>query len=171
MVNGAQVMIIVGSDSDLPAMQPAFDFLDKMEVVYDLHISSAHRTPQRTADLVVSAEDLGVGVIIAAAGGAAHLPGVIAAQTPLPVIGVPIKTDALAGVDSLYSIVQMPSGVPVATVGINAAKNAAILAVQILSNADFALRDKIRSFKQELEDQVTAKDLHLQEVGLANYKN
>lgn len=171
MVNGAQVMIIVGSDSDLPAMQPAFDFLDKMEVAYDLHISSAHRTPQRTADLVVSAEDLGVGVIIAAAGGAAHLPGVIAAQTPLPVIGVPIKTDALAGVDSLYSIVQMPSGVPVATVGINAAKNAAILAVQILSNADFALRDKIRSFKQELEDQVTAKDLHLQEVGLANYKN
>lgn len=171
MVNGAQVMIIVGSDSDLPAMQPAFDFLDKMEVAYDLHISSAHRTPQRTADLVVSAEDLGVGVIIAAAGGAAHLPGVIAAQTPLPVIGVPIKTDALAGVDSLYSIVQMPSGVPVATVGINAAKNAAILAVQILSNADFALRDKIRSFKQELEDQVTAKDLRLQEVGLANYKN
>lgn len=171
MVNGAQVMIIVGSDSDLPAMQPAFDFLDKMEVAYDLHISSAHRTPQRTADLVVSAEDLGVGVIIAAAGGAAHLPGVIAAQTPLPVIGVPIKTDALAGVDSLYSIVQMPSGVPVATVGINAAKNAAILAVQILSNADFALRDKIRSFKQELEEQVTAKDLHLQEVGLANYKN
>ncbi len=171
MVNGAQVMIIVGSDSDLPAMQPAFDFLDKMEVVYDLHISSAHRTPQRTADLVVSAEDLGVGVIIAAAGGAAHLPGVIAAQTPLPVIGVPIKTDALAGVDSLYSIVQMPSGVPVATVGINAAKNAAILAVQILSNADFALRDKIRSFKQELEEQVTAKDLRLQEVGLANYKN
>ena len=171
MVNGAQVMIIVGSDSDLPAMQPAFDFLDKMEVAYDLHISSAHRTPQRTADLVVSAEDLGVGVIIAAAGGAAHLPGVIAAQTPLPVIGVPIKTDALAGVDSLYSIVQMPSGVPVATVGINAAKNAAILAVQILSNADFALRDKIRSFKQELEEQVTAKDLRLQEVGLANYKN
>lgn len=171
MVNGAQVMIIVGSDSDLPAMQPAFDFLDKMEVVYDLHISSAHRTPQRTADLVISAEDLGIGVIIAAAGGAAHLPGVIAAQTPLPVIGVPIKTDALGGVDSLYSIVQMPSGVPVATVGINAAKNAAILAVQILSNADFALRDKIRSFKQELEDQVTEKDLRLQEVGLANYKN
>ena len=86
-------------------------------------------------------------------------------------IGVPIKTDALGGVDSLYSIVQMPSGVPVATVGINAAKNAAILAVQILSNADFALRDKIRSFKQELEDQVTEKDLRLQEVGLANYKN
>ena len=162
MVNGAQVMIIVGSDSDLPAMQPAFDFLDKMEVVYDLHISSAHRTPQRTADLVVSAEDLGVGVIIAAAGGAAHLPGVIAAQTPLPVIGVPIKTSMMGGLDSLLSMVQMPKGIPVACVAVDGADNAAILAAQMLALSDEALVNKLTAFKAQMADEVSQKDQNMQ---------
>jgi len=165
-----QVMIFVGSDSDLPVMKPAFEFLDKMEIGYIVHISSAHRTPERTSDIAFAAEGMGIGVIIAAAGGAAHLPGVIAAVSSLPVIGVPIKSDALSGLDSLYSIVQMPSGVPVATVGINAAKNAAILAVQILGAGDPEIREKITYFKKDLEAEVTAKDLKLQEVGVYEYK-
>jgi len=119
----AKVLIIMGSDSDLPIMQPAMDFLDSLAIEYSVHISSAHRLPEKTAAMSASAEKNGFQVIIAAAGGAAHLAGVIAALTVLPVIGVPIKTDTLLGVDSLYSMVQMPSGIPVATVSINGAKN------------------------------------------------
>lgn len=167
----AKVAIIIGSDSDLPVIKPALDMLDKLGIGYLLHISSAHRTPDLTVQIVRDAEKDGVKVIIAAAGGAAHLPGVVAAMTTLPVIGLPVKSDALAGVDSLYSIVQMPSGIPVATVAINGAKNAAILAAQILGTADEAISDKLRVFKQEMAKEVAAKDARLQEIGAAAYLN
>jgi len=166
-----QVAIIIGSDSDLPVIKPALDMLDKLQIAYGLHISSAHRTPDLTVKIVRDAEKDGVKVIIAAAGGAAHLPGVIAAMTILPVIGVPVKSDALSGIDSLYSIVQMPSGIPVATVAINGSKNAAILAAQILATADDSIKEKLLLFKQEMALEVAAKDAKLQEIGAAAYLN
>ena len=157
-----KVLIVMGSDSDMPVMQAALDFFDQLGIEYAVHISSAHRVPERTAELAKDAEAEGIEVIIGAAGGAAHLPGVMAAFTTLPVIGVPIKTDTLGGLDSLYSIVQMPPGIPVATVSINGAKNAAILAAQIVGVGDKSVREKVRKFKAEMAEQVLAKDNALQ---------
>ncbi|MEA3640902.1 MAG: 5-(carboxyamino)imidazole ribonucleotide mutase [Lamprobacter sp.] len=152
-----QVGIIMGSDSDLPVMQAAADVLGELGVAYELTIVSAHRTPKRLYSYAEQASERGLGVIIAGAGGAAHLPGMVAAITALPVIGVPVKSSALSGEDSLLSIVQMPAGVPVATVAINGAKNAGLLAAQILGVTDLELRQRIQQFKDQLEAEVLAK--------------
>ena len=146
----SKVRIIVGSKSDLEVCQPIGKTLEEFGVTHDFHISSAHRNPQQTMMLAQDAEAEGFAVIIACAGMAAHLPGVIASHTNLPVIGVPIQSGALGGMDALYSIVQMPSGVPVATVAINGAKNAALLAIQILATKDEALKDRYREYKHSL---------------------
>jgi 5-(carboxyamino)imidazole ribonucleotide mutase len=151
------VGIIMGSDSDLPVMQEAADILNQLGVTFEMTIVSAHRTPGRLYDYAGNAVDRGLKVIVAGAGGAAHLPGMAAAITPLPVIGVPVKTAALGGQDSLLSIVQMPGGVPVATVAINGAKNAGILAAQILATGDDALLERIVGFKKGLETMVMEK--------------
>lgn len=151
------VGIIMGSDSDLPVMQDAADILGQLQVSYEMTIVSAHRTPIRLFEYAQSAVDRKLRVIIAGAGGAAHLPGMVAAMTPLPVIGVPVKSSALNGQDSLLSIVQMPGGVPVATVAINGAKNAGILAAQILGSADAEVRNRIVDYKHKLETMVMAK--------------
>ncbi|RMG32592.1 MAG: 5-(carboxyamino)imidazole ribonucleotide mutase [Gammaproteobacteria bacterium] len=151
------VGIIMGSDSDLPVMQAAADMLDQLMVPYEMTIVSAHRTPKRLYEYASSAEERGLKVIIAGAGGAAHLPGMAAAITPLPVIGVPVKSSALGGEDSLLSIVQMPPGVPVATVAINGARNAGILAAQMLAISDHALAQRVREYKRELQAMVLDK--------------
>jgi 5-(carboxyamino)imidazole ribonucleotide mutase len=153
----------MGSDSDLPVMQAAADALDELCVAYEMTIVSAHRTPGRLYDYAQSAVDRGLRVIVAGAGGAAHLPGMAAALTPLPVIGVPVKTSSLSGQDSLLSIVQMPAGVPVATVAINGARNAGILAAQILGASDPALRDRIVAFKRDLESMVLEKAARMEQ--------
>ena len=147
----------MGSDSDLSVMQDAVKVLTEFGVSYEITVVSAHRTPDRAAEYAKAAMDRGLKVIIAAAGGAAHLAGVTAAMTVLPVIGVPIKTDTLNGMDSLYSTVQMPPGVPVATVAINGAKNAGILAVQILAVHDENFRKKLVQYKKEMNDKVLEK--------------
>ncbi|MGB5733921.1 MAG: 5-(carboxyamino)imidazole ribonucleotide mutase, partial [Thiohalocapsa sp.] len=152
-----RVGIIMGSDSDLPVMQAAANALGDLGVAYEMTIVSAHRTPKRLYDYAESAVARGLKVIIAGAGGAAHLPGMAAAITPLPVIGVPVKTSSLSGQDSLLSIVQMPAGVPVATVAINGAKNAGLLAAQILGTADPAILERVAAFKHDLEGQVLGK--------------
>jgi 5-(carboxyamino)imidazole ribonucleotide mutase len=150
--------IAMGSDSDLPVMQDAADVLDEFDVSYEMRVLSAHRTPGVMKEYAETAHERGVKVIVAGAGGAAHLPGMIAASTPLPVIGVPVKTSKLNGVDSLLSIVQMPGGVPVGSVAINAADNAALLALQILGTEDPALRDKMIAYKEGLTDTVAEMD-------------
>ena len=157
------VGIIMGSDSDLPVMQAAADALDELGVAYEMTIVSAHRTPRRLYDYAQNAVDRGLRVIVAGAGGAAHLPGMAAAITPLPVIGVPVKTSSLSGQDSLLSIVQMPAGVPVATVAINGARNAGILAVQILGASDPAVRERIVAFKRNLESMVLEKAARMEQ--------
>lgn len=149
--------IIMGSDSDLPVMQAAADILNEFDIAYEMTIVSAHRTPQRLFDYASQATERGLKVIIAGAGGAAHLPGMAASLTPLPVIGVPVKTSALGGQDSLLSIVQMPGGVPVATVAINGAKNAGILAAQILGTENPDIQQKITHYKAGLEEMVMGK--------------
>lgn len=164
-----QVAIIMGSDSDLPTMQDAAKILDEFEISYELTIVSAHRTPQRMFDYAKKADSRGIKVIIAGAGGAAHLPGVIAAITTLPVIGVPIKTSTLLGVDSLYSIVQMPKGVPVATVGIGNATNAALLAIRILAISSKDLIKRIEKYQQKLKLSVEEKAKKLEKIGYKNY--
>lgn len=151
------VGIIMGSDSDLAVMQKAADSLKQLKIPYELTIVSAHRTPRRLYDYAANAEGRGLKVIIAGAGGAAHLPGMTAAMTPLPVIGVPISVTVLNGQDALLSIVQMPAGIPVATVAIDNATNAGLLAAQILGTGDEALRERIRQYRQELEQQVLDK--------------
>jgi len=156
-----QVGIIMGSDSDLPIMLDAAKVLDEFGIGYEIKVASAHRAPEYTANYVKSVQDRGIKVIIAGAGGAAHLPGVAASMFALPVIGVPIKTKNLEGMDSLLSIVQMPGGVPVATVGINNAKNAGLLAVQILAAGDNALLKKMESYKKKMEDDVINKNKNL----------
>ena len=148
----AQVGIIMGSDSDMPVMQKAGDVLDRFGVAFEIEAMSAHRKPARVSEYATSASDRGLKVIIAGAGLAAHLPGVVAAHTPLPVIGVPLYQEGLAGADALYAIVQMPPGVPVATVSIGVSKNAAVLAVQIIAMGDDALRAKLRDYKKELSE-------------------
>ena len=159
----AKVGIVMGSDSDLPVMKKAADMLEKFGIEYEMTIISAHRMPDVFFDYASKAEEKGIKCIIAGAGGAAHLPGMCAAIFPLPVIGVPIHTKALGGVDSLYSIVQMPSGIPVATVGVNAAKNAALLAAQILAVGDDELMAKLIKMREDMAEQVRQKDIALQE--------
>ena len=153
----ALVGIIMGSDSDLPVMQDAADMLREFGVPYEMTIVSAHRTPQRLYDYAGTARERGLRVIIAGAGGAAHLPGMVAAISPLPVVGVPVKSSALSGEDSLLSIVQMPGGIPVATVAINGAKNAGILATQILGAGDDTWLDRVAQYKRDLEAMVMGK--------------
>lgn len=153
----ARVGIIMGSDSDLPVMRGAKDILDALEVASEMEIVSAHRTPDKLWDYARSAEERGLRVIVAGAGGAAHLPGMVASLTVLPVIGVPVAATKLEGNDSLLSIVQMPAGVPVATVAIDNATNAGILAAQILATSDDALRERLRAYKDALRDKVLAK--------------
>lgn len=155
------VGILMGSDSDWPTMKAAADALAEFEIGSDVHVMSAHRTPEDVAQFARTAYDRGLRVMIAGAGGAAHLAGVIAALTPLPVIGVPIETKSLGGLDSLLSIVQMPSGVPVASVAIGGARNAGILAVQILAVGDPKLMERVRQFKSRLADEARAKDRKL----------
>ena len=152
-----KVGIIMGSDSDLPIMQAAAEQLGDFGIAYEMTIVSAHRTPQRLYEYSQNAIERGLKVIIAGAGGAAHLPGMVAAITSLPVIGVPVKSSALSGEDSLLSIVQMPPGVPVATVAINGAKNAGILAAQILGTADSAIAKQVADYKQSLDEIVMIK--------------
>lgn len=158
----ALVGIIMGSDSDLPVMQDAASTLDVFGIPYEMTIVSAHRTPGRLFAYADQAASRGIRVIIAGAGGAAHLPGMVAAISALPVIGVPVKTSALSGQDSLLSIVQMPAGVPVATVAINGAKNAGILAAQILGTADDVIYRRVVEFKQDLEKTVLEKAARLE---------
>jgi 5-(carboxyamino)imidazole ribonucleotide mutase len=152
------VSIVMGSDSDLPVMRQAADILEQFGVGYEIDIVSAHRTPERLFDFASKAHLRGVQVIIAGAGGAAHLPGMVAAISPLPVVGVPIKSsNSIDGWDSVLSILQMPGGVPVATVALNGAKNAGILAAQMLSVADPSLRERIISYKAQLRTEVEEK--------------
>lgn len=159
----------MGSDSDLPVMQEAAAILDKFNVEYELTIVSAHRTPDRLVDYGKNAHLRGIGVIIAGAGGAAHLPGMIAAFTHLPVIGVPVKSSNMSGLDSLYSIVQMPPGVPVATVAINGSKNAGILAAQILGISNQTIANEVMSFKNEMNQEVLNKATTVEEIGYQQY--
>jgi 5-(carboxyamino)imidazole ribonucleotide mutase len=161
--DGPVVGIVMGSDSDWPTMEPAAGALEEFGVPFEAHVLSAHRTPRRMLDYAEAAAGRGLRVIIAGAGGAAHLPGMIAASTPLPVIGVPRPLDRLDGLDSLLSIVQMPAGVPVATVSIGGGRNAGLLAVRILGATDDALREAVSRFQAELADTVVARDRSFQE--------
>lgn len=165
----ALVGIIMGSDSDLPTMQAAIAVCEEFGVACDVGIVSAHRTPERMVDYAQSAYNRGLKVIIAGAGGAAHLPGMVAALTPLPVIGVPVASRHLQGLDSLYSIVQMPAGIPVATVAIGNAHNAGLLAVQILATHDPSLFAKVQQYRQGLQQQVMAKQEKLEAIGYRAY--
>ena len=164
-----QVGIVMGSDSDMAVMSKAAEMLDRFGITYDMNIISAHREPQEFFNYANGAEERGYKVIIAGAGMAAHLPGMCAAIFPLPVIGVPMHTTSLGGKDSLYSIVQMPSGIPVATVAIGGGAHAGILAAKILATSDKELLKKLKDYKEELREQVGAKDAKLSEVGYKNY--
>lgn len=163
------VGIIMGSESDLPVLKEAAQVLEEFEVPYEILIVSAHRTSERMADYAKNASGRGLKVIIAGAGGAAHLPGMTASLTILPVIGVPVRTKNLEGLDSFLSIVQMPPGVPVATVAINGAKNAGLLAVQILATNDKKLQKKLENYKKNLKNKVEEKSQDLQKLGWEKY--
>ncbi len=156
------VGIVMGSDSDLPCMSEAAKMLEQFQIKFDITILSAHRTPKRLEEYAAQAEEKGIKVIIAGAGGAAHLPGMVAAFSAIPVIGVPIKTSTLSGVDSLYSIVQMPAGVPVATVAIGGGANAGILAAQIIGSFDTEVRRRVWDYKKSLEEMVQKKAASLE---------
>ena len=169
MSDAPQVAVVMGSDSDLPTMQPAVEMLQSFGITTEVRVLSAHRTPLEMVEFAQAAAGRGFKVIIAGAGGAAHLPGMVASLTTLPVIGVPVQTRALSGVDSLHSIVQMPAGIPVATVAIGNGANAGLLAAQILATADGALAERVAGYRQSLHDQVTAKDARLLELGSAAY--
>ena len=169
MSDAALVAVVMGSDSDLPTMQPAVEMLNRLGVPVEVRVLSAHRTPMEMVEFAQAAAGRGFKVIIAGAGGAAHLPGMVASLTVLPVIGVPVQTRALSGVDSLHSIVQMPAGIPVATVAIGNGANAGLLAAQILATADGALSARLAQYRQSLHDQVVAKDARLLELGSAAY--
>ena len=166
----AKVGIVMGSDSDMPIMAQAADFLDKMGIDYEMKIISAHREPDIFFEWAKGAKDRGVKVIIAGAGKAAHLPGMCAALFPMPVIGIPMKTSDLGGVDSLYSIVQMPSGIPVATVAINGGLNAGILAAKILATSDEKLLEKLEVYSEEMKQSVVEKAEKLDKVGYKDYE-
>ena len=163
------VGIIMGSDSDLPVMSKAAEMLDHLNVPYELTVVSAHRTPDKMYEYAHSAKERGLKVIIAGAGGAAHLPGMTAAMTVLPVIGVPVQTKALGGVDSLYSICQMPPGIPVATVAINGALNAGLLAAKIVAIGDEELSVRIEEYAKSLETMVEKKAAKLEEIKYQEY--
>lgn len=163
------VVVTMGSDSDLPVLKAAFEVLERFGVPYDFTITSAHRTPERMVELGKSAASRGIRVLIAAAGGAAHLPGMLASETTVPVIGVPVKATHLDGHDSLLSIVQMPRGCPVATVGINNSTNAALLAVKILGSSDSGYRQAMANYMGEMRSEVEAKAVKLQEIGWEKY--
>ncbi|MGJ3244769.1 MAG: 5-(carboxyamino)imidazole ribonucleotide mutase [Elainellaceae cyanobacterium] len=167
--NSTQIGIIMGSDSDLPTMQGAIAICDTFGIAYDVAIVSAHRTPERMVSYAKSAHLRGLKVIIAGAGGAAHLPGMVASLTPLPVIGVPVSTRQLNGVDSLYSIVQMPGGIPVATVAIGNSKNAGLLAVQILASNQPELLERVQQYRQHLTEMVLEKQERLEKLGVQSY--
>ena len=164
------VAVVMGSDSDLPVLAPGLEILDKLAIPYTTRITSAHRTPTWMAEFASSAADNGIKTIIAAAGGAAHLPGMAAAHTPLPVIGVPVKPTIGDGMDSLLSICNMPKGVPVATVSINNSTNAALLAARILGCSDAAIRQRVEKYTRDSEDEVMAKDAKLDEMGWKSYR-
>lgn len=163
------VGIIMGSDSDLPVMQAAATVLDEFNIPYELTIVSAHRTPDRMYEYAKSAYQRGLQIIIAGAGGSAHLPGMVAAITHLPVIGVPVQSKTMSGIDSLYSIVQMPGGIPVATVAINGAKNAGLLAAQIIATTDTVLAEKLIEYRKEMCMEVEEKAHRLEKMGHKNY--
>ncbi len=165
------ISIIMGSDSDLPIMKEASEMLEEFGVEYEIKIVSAHRTPKLMYDYAQSAQERGLKVIIAGAGGSAHLPGMVASLTTLPVIGVPVQTKTLSGVDSLYSIVQMPPGIPVATVAINGAKNAGLLAVKILAASDEKLTSMLNNYMKDLEKMVLEKNAKLEKAGYKKYLN
>ena len=167
--NKTLVAVVMGSDSDLPAMEPAIMVLEGFGLKVKTRVLSAHRTPLRMVDFAKNAEAEGLQVIIAGAGGAAHLPGMIASLTTIPVIGIPIMTKVLKGIDSLYSIVQMPGGIPVATVAINGGLNAGLLAAQILSTSNPKLKLEIKKYRETLYNQVVEKDQKLIKVGPLNY--
>ena len=170
-MNAPKVSIIMGSDSDLPVMRQAADILKELGIAFELTIVSAHRTPNRMFNFAKEAHKRGIKTIIAGAGGAAHLPGMVASLSPLPVIGVPIKSsNSIDGWDSVLSILQMPGGVPVATVALNGAKNAGILAAQILASHDEELLNKVIQFKLQLADGVAQKYSNLEKSGYENYK-
>ena len=165
----ALVGIVMGSDSDMPVMSKAADILTELGISFEMRIISAHREPDEFFEYARTAEDRGYKVIIAGAGMAAHLPGMCAANFPMPVIGIPMHTTSLGGRDSLYSIVQMPSGIPVATVAINGGANAGLLAAKILATSDPELLQKLKDYSASLKDSVVAKDARLQETGYKNY--
>ena len=165
----AKVGIVMGSDSDLPVMAKAADILEELGISYEMKIISAHREPDVFFEYAKTAEEKGFKVIIAGAGMAAHLPGMCAAIFPMPVIGVPMKTSDLGGVDSLYSIVQMPSGIPVATVAINGGANAGLLAAKILAVSDGELLGRLKAYSAGLKESVEKKDAKLQETGYRKY--
>lgn len=162
MPTAKKVAVIMGSDSDLPVVMPAIQELKRFGIETEARVMSAHRTPELAAQFSSKARENGFGVIIAAAGKAAHLAGVLAAHTTLPVIGIPVKSSTLDGLDALLATVQMPSGIPVATVAIDGAKNAALLAVQMLALSDEALSDKLMEIKTQMNDEVVQKDKKLQ---------
>lgn len=165
----AQVGIVMGSDSDMPVMAKAADVLTELGISFDMRIISAHREPDVFFEYARSAEEKGYKVIIAGAGMAAHLPGMCAAIFPMPVIGIPMHTSSLGGRDSLYSIVQMPSGIPVATVAINGGANAGLLAAKILATSDGELLEKLKAYSQNLKESVQKKDERLSRTGYQNY--
>ncbi|MDD6429165.1 5-(carboxyamino)imidazole ribonucleotide mutase [Candidatus Weimeria sp. HCP3S3_B5] len=165
----AQVSVVMGSDSDLPIMAKACGVLDELGISYEINVISAHREPEEFFNYAKTAEERGVKVIIAGAGKAAHLPGMCAALFPMPVIGIPMKTSDLGGVDSLYSIVQMPSGIPVATVAINGGVNAGILAAKILAVSDQELLKKLKAYVNNLKKQVEEKNEKLNKIGYKEY--
>lgn len=166
----AKAAIVMGSDSDMPVMRKAAEFLEEMGIDFEMTIISAHREPDIFFEWAKGAEDRGVKVIIAGAGKAAHLPGMCAALFPMPVIGIPMKTSDLGGVDSLYSIVQMPSGIPVATVAINGGQNAGILAAKILAVSDPELLAKLKDYSETMKNSVVEKAEKLDQVGYKNYE-
>ena len=165
----ATVSIVMGSDSDMPVMAKAADILEEFGISYEMRIISAHREPDTFFEYAKTAEERGVKVIIAGAGMAAHLPGMCAAIFPMPVIGIPMHTTSLGGKDSLYSIVQMPSGIPVATVAINGGQNAGLLAVKMLAVSDAGLLNKLKDYTQKMKEAVEKKDANLQANGYKNY--
>jgi len=164
-----RVAVIMGSDSDLPTLQPGIEVLETLNVAVEVRVLSAHRTPLEMVDFARDAHNRGLQVIVAGAGGAAHLPGMVASLTTLPVIGVPVRSTMLSGVDSLHSIVQMPGGIPVATVAIGGGLNAGLLAAQILALQDDGLQERLGAYRRQLHDTVTAKDQRLVELGSAAY--
>ena len=164
-----EVAVVMGSDSDLKTLQPAVAILDQFGISNEVRILSAHRTPKEMMDFAQMAESNGFGVIIAGAGGAAHLPGMIASFTTLPVRGVPVKSKALSGIDSMYSILQMPSGIPVATVAIEGGLNAGLLATQILAVNNTELTNKLKNYRSDLHDLVVKKDQRLKDIGAKTY--